>query len=146
MIDMTDQELLKIAHDMKQKAYAPYSHYQVGAAILCKDGSVVTGCNVENSSYGGSICAERTAIVKAISEGKQDFVKLAISVSGEELGMPCGICRQFLSEFVQDDFEIICGNHNGAYQKYLFSDLLPHAFSSKNLIDIDNPNTRKERM
>ncbi|MFA7637494.1 MAG: cytidine deaminase [Monoglobales bacterium] len=128
---MTDRELLEIAEKMKDKSYAPYSGYRVGAALLCGDGSVETGCNVENISYSGTICAERTAFVKAVSEGKKEFLKLAISVSGDEVGIPCGICLQFLSEFVSGDFEVICGNKSGEYKKYPFSKLLPIVFRAK---------------
>ncbi len=130
---MDNKQLLNIAEGMREKSYSPYSGYRVGAALLCADDSVVTGCNVENISYGGTICAERTAFVKAISEGKRHFSKLAISVSGEELGYPCGICLQFLSEFVGAEFEVICGNNKGEYKSYLFSELLPFAFSSKSV-------------
>lgn len=130
---MTDKKLLEIAAQMRGKAYAPYSNYMVGAALLCMDGSVISGCNVENISFGATICAERTAITKAISEGKREFIKLAISVSGEEIGMPCGICRQFISEFVAGDFEVICANKNGEFQTYLFSELLPSAFYTESV-------------
>lgn len=128
---MTDKKLLEIAEKMKDKSYAPYSGYRVGAALLCGDGSVITGCNVENISYSGTICAERTAFVKAVSEGKKEFMKLAVSVSGDEITIPCGICLQFLSEFVSGDFEVICGNKSSEYEIYQFSKLLPTVFRAK---------------
>jgi len=128
---MTEQELLMLAVKAKDMSYSPYSKFKVGAALLCEDGSVFTGCNVENISYGGTICAERTAFVKAISEGKRHFLKIAISVSGEEYGMPCGICRQFMSEFVSDNFSVICANSEDEYVIFNFSKLYPLAFKAE---------------
>ena len=111
---MTDQELLDLADKAKEKAYAPYSRFQVGAAILTKEGKVFTGCNVENSSYGAAICAERTAAVKAVSEGYHDFEMIAIASNGsdKETVYPCGICRQFLHEF-NPDLKVICQSPDG---------------------------------
>ncbi|MDR0406115.1 MAG: cytidine deaminase [Clostridiales bacterium] len=125
---MEHERLIDIADGMKDKAYAPYSGYRVGAALLCADGTVVTGCNVENASYGATVCAERAAIVKAVSEGKREFLKIAVSVSGGALGMPCGICRQFISEFADGGFEVICANQQKDYRVYTLSELLPHTF------------------
>ena len=111
---MTDQELLNLADKAKQKAYVPYSKFQVGAAILTKEGKVFTGCNVENSSYGAAICAERTAAVKAVSEGYHDFEVIAIASNGsdKETVYPCGICRQFLHEF-NPELKVICQSPDG---------------------------------
>lgn len=125
-----DGKLLEIAKDMQNKSYSPYSMYRVGVALLCEDGTIITGCNVENISYGATICAERTAFVKAISEGKKKFSKIAISVSGDEIGTPCGICSQFMSEFVDANFEVICGNNKGEFKKFKFSEILPISFYS----------------
>ena len=122
--------LLEIAKEMQNKSYSPYSGYKVGVALLCDDGTIITGCNVENISYGATICAERTAFVKAISEGKKGFAKIAISVSGDEIGVPCGMCTQFMSEFVDGNFEIICGNNKNVAKTYKFSEILPVAFHS----------------
>ncbi|VBB07092.1 cytidine deaminase homotetrameric [Lucifera butyrica] len=127
---MQDSELLKQAAQASKASYSPYSGYKVGAALLCEDGSIYTGCNVENISYGGTICAERTAVVKAVSEGKTRFVKIAVSVSGKEYGIPCGLCLQFLSEFVAADFEVICGNCEGDFVKYSFDKIMPAVFKS----------------
>ena len=127
---MSDPELLKRAAEAKEMAYAPYSGYRVGAALLCNDGSVVTGCNVENISFGATICAERCAVVKAVSEGKRDFKKIEISVSGDEIGFPCGICRQLISEFAKGDFEFVCANNKGEFKKFTLSQLMPHGFYS----------------
>lgn len=127
---MQDKDLLAQAAAAREAAYAPYSGYLVGAALLCVDGTVYTGCNVENISYGGTICAERTAVVKAVSEGHKTFVKIAISVSGSEPGIPCGICLQFLSEFAGPDFKVICGNNQNEYTCYAFSEIMPAVFQA----------------
>ena len=115
---MTDQELLNLADKAKQKAYVPYSKFQVGAAILTKEGKVFTGCNVENSSYGAAICAERTAAVKAVSEGYHDFEVIAIASNGsdKETVYPCGICRQFLHEF-NPELKVICQSPDGNFNR-----------------------------
>lgn len=124
---MTDRELYEIAVSMLPRAYAPFSKYQVGAALLTKEGKLYTGVNVENSSFGGTICAERTAFVKAVSEGDKEFEKIAIVSSGGE-AWPCGICRQFMKEFCDDDFVIITGNDADSIRTYTLSELLPEGF------------------
>ena len=96
---MTPEKLCELAREAMTHAYVPYSGYQVGAALLCKDGTVFTGCNVENAAYGDTICAERTAAVKAVSSGHRDFVRIAIWGNSKEYCYPCGSCRQFLQEF-----------------------------------------------
>ncbi len=128
---MTNKELLKIAVNAREKAYAPYSDFFVGAALLCDDGSVYGGCNIENASYTPTCCAERVALFKAVSEGKRGFKKIAI-VGGKqgdiaEYCYPCGVCRQVLSEFCPDTFEIITGTQNDAISVTL-GELLPSAF------------------
>ena len=130
---MTKQELVSKAKAASQNAYAPYSHFRVGAALECGDGSVYTGCNVENAAYGLAICAERTAMVKAVSEGRRDFVRLGIYCADtEDFGMPCGQCRQFMAEF-NLDMEFIIGRPDGETQTYLVRDLLPQAFTPADL-------------
>ena len=130
---MTKQELVSKAKAASQNAYAPYSHFRVGAALECGDGSVYTGCNVENAAYGLAICAERTAMVKAVSEGRRDFCRLGIYCADtEEFGMPCGQCRQFMAEF-NLDMEVIIGRPDGETQTYLVRDLLPQAFTPADL-------------
>ncbi len=124
---MTNRELYEIAVSMTEKSYAPFSKFKVGAALLTKDGKVYTGCNVENSSYGGTICAERTAFVKAVSEGDKEFSKVAIASSGGE-AWPCGICRQFMKEFCDDDFVIITGNDADSIRTYTLAEMLPEGF------------------
>ena len=124
---MTNKELYEVALEMTAKSYAPFSKFRVGAALLTKDGKLYTGCNVENSSYGGTICAERTAFVKAVSEGDLEFEKIAIASSGGE-AWPCGICRQFMKEFCDDDFVIITGNDADSIRTYTLGELLPEGF------------------
>jgi len=124
---MTDQQLYEIAKDMTNFSYAPFSHFHVGAALLCKDGKVFTGCNVENSSFGATICAERTAFVKAISEGHRDFEKIMITSSGGE-AWPCGICRQFMKEFCDDDFIVMTASDVDHIKKMTMTEVLPEGF------------------
>ncbi len=134
---MNERELLAAAEGARQNAYAPYSHFTVGAALLCADGSVVTGCNVENASYPLGNCAERTAIFAAIAAGKRKFSALAI-VGGNEnkpadtLCPPCGACRQVMREFCAPDFPVFLKNGNETVKRTL-SDLLPDSFGPDNL-------------
>ena len=129
---MKYDELIKAARSVREKAYAPYSGYSVGAALLCENGEIYTGCNVENSSIGLTICAERTAAVKAVSDGERRFK--AICIIGGKTGenacvacFPCGMCRQFLSEFAADDMLVILPCENDV-QIYDFKSLFPHGF------------------
>ncbi len=122
-----NKELYEIAANAKENAYAPYSGFKVGAAVLTAEGIVYTGCNVENSSYPATICAERTAITKAISEGSRNIIKIAIASDGKEYTYPCGVCRQVISELMPDG-EIIIGNGSDI-KVYKASELLPHAFT-----------------
>lgn len=124
---MTYRELYEKAQDMINKAYAPFSKFKVGAALLSKDGRVFTGVNVENSSLGGTICAERTAFVKAISEGVREFQAIAV-VSGEGAVWPCGICRQFMKEFCDDEFKIITGDNAYSLDIMTMNEILPKGF------------------
>ena len=125
---MENIELLELAEKAAQNAYAPYSGFKVGAAILCRDGSVYTGCNIENASYGASNCAERTAVFKAVSEGKKEFLKIAIMSSGRGFTFPCGICRQVLWEFMPQG-DVVLGDVNGRIKVFKLKELLPEAFS-----------------
>lgn len=124
---MEYRELYKRAEEMLERSYAPFSGFKVGAALLAKNGQVFTGVNVENSSLGGTICAERTAMVKAISEGVREFEAVAIASSGGE-AWPCGICRQFMKEFCDDDFVIIAGKDIDSIRTYTLPELLPEGF------------------
>ena len=130
VIFMTDKKLLEIADKAMENAYAPYSGFKVGAALLCSDGTVFTGCNVENSSYGAANCAERTAIFKAVSEGHRDFSAIAIVSSGGGETYPCGICRQVMGEFAPEIRIILRGN-DGEPAVYHFNELMPKFFTLK---------------
>jgi len=130
---MTNEMLLQLAMEASKRAYVPYSKFHVGAALECADGTVFTGCNVENSSYGATNCAERTAIFKAISEGYRDFVRIAVySPDSEIFAMPCGICRQVMVEF-NYDMQLILGKANGEFKVMTLRQLLPEAFTPDSL-------------
>ena len=130
---MTDQELVELAFTMLERAYVPYSHFPVGAALECADGTVFTGCNVENAAFGSTICAERTALVKAVSEGhRDDLVRLAVVGNSTEPCWPCGACRQMLREF-GTDLEVLAANREGAYVSVPLEELLPHSFGPETL-------------
>ena len=124
---MTDKELLAIAREASGRAYVPYSKFAVGAALECRGGRVFTGCNVENAALGDTICAERTACVKAISEGYRDYVRLAIYAESQNYCMPCGSCRQVMMEFAPE-MEVICLNGQGQAKSFRLRELLPHGF------------------
>lgn len=124
---MTDSELIKISQKAQYNAYAVYSGFKVGAALLCQDGKVFTGCNIENSSYGAANCAERTAVFKAVSEGYKKFKAIAITSSEGKLTFPCGICRQVLMEFSPEMKVILCENDRNPIS-YKLNELLPYAF------------------
>lgn len=125
---MTARELIEISKKAQEFAYVPYSKFKVGAALLCRDGSVYTGCNIENATYGATNCAERTAVFKAVSEGKRDFTAIAITSSGKDLTFPCGICRQVLSEF-SPEIKVILEDEKGKLHTFALSELLPHSFT-----------------
>lgn len=124
---MSDRELLDLAKKAMRNSYSPYSGFRVGAALMVKDGSVYTGVNVENASFSTTVCAERTAIFSAIADGKRDFVCIAIAGNSEPC-MPCGVCRQVMSEFCDRNFRIIVEKDNLIYS-YKLEDLLPHSFA-----------------
>ena len=130
---MTDRQLINLAEQASRNAYVPYSHFAVGAALECRDGTVFTGCNIENAAFTPTNCAERTAFFKAVSEGKRDFVKIAI-VGGKKGEMtapaPCGVCLQVMSEFCKaDEFEIVMAKSEEDYSSKRLSELLPSSFS-----------------
>ena len=130
---MDDRELYLLAVKARERSYSPYSHFAVGAALLCGDGSVYTGCNVENAAYGPTICAERTAFVKAVSEGHRDFEAIAI-LGGPDGAVkdycpPCGVCRQVMAEFCSaETFRIITAGSAEDYQVHLLREYLPDGF------------------
>ena len=129
---MTEEKLIQAALEMLERSYAPYSRFAVGAALETEDGSLFTGCNVENASYGLTICAERTAAVKAVSEGQRRFKRIVIASRGEDYCYPCGACRQVLREF-GPDMEIICLNGKGEPRRFSMEQLLPCSFGPEHL-------------
>ncbi len=129
---MKEEKLMELAVSMMERAYVPYSHFPVGAALECSDGTVFTGCNVENAAYGATICAERTAVVKAVSEGRRDFVRIAVAGGSDDFCYPCGTCRQVLYEFAPD-MEVICLNAKREAAKLPLRELLPHGFGGSHL-------------
>ncbi|MCR5754128.1 MAG: cytidine deaminase [Acetatifactor sp.] len=130
--------LIEQALEAKKRAYTPYSHFSVGAALLTRDGRIYQGCNIENASYGATNCAERTAFFKAVSEGETEFVAIAI-VGGMkeqkpvEYAYPCGICRQVMNEFADADFQVIVAKSIREYKTYMLSDLLPYSFGGEDI-------------
>ena len=132
---MTGEKLVELAIQAMEKAYAPYSGFKVGAALLCADGTVYQGCNIENASYSPTNCAERTAFFKAIYDGHRDFTAIAVcgGKDGEITGYfpPCGVCRQVMREFCRDDFVIYMVGPSGQNEKVTLAELLPHSCSAK---------------
>jgi cytidine deaminase len=126
----TEKELVKTAMNTRERAHAPYSNFKVGAAIQTKDGKIYSGCNIENATYGLTICAERTAIFKAISEGEKEFAEIAVIADTDELTPPCGACRQIIWEFC-GDIPVILTNLQGKSEIVQMSELFPRAFDVK---------------
>ena len=132
---MTPEKLIELAKDAMTRSYSPYSGYKVGAALLCADGTVYQGCNIENAAFSPTVCAERTAIFKAVSEGRRDFA--AIAVCGGKDGVitgafpPCGVCRQVMAEFCPADFPIYLVGADGTWQVMTLAQLLPLSFSAE---------------
>jgi cytidine deaminase len=125
------EDLIALALEARKKHYAPYSHFPVGAALLAESGQVYAGCNVENASYGLSICAERVALFKAVAAGERRFK--AIAVVTETMATPCGSCRQVLAEFGEDELQVIVADLEGQMEVYALGELLPVTFTSKHL-------------
>ena len=131
---MTNTELIQEAKQARERSYSPYSGFHVGAALLCADGTVYQGCNIENASFSPTICAERTAIFKAVSEGHRDFAALAVCGGKggviEGIFPPCGVCRQVMREFCGDDFPVYLADANGHWQVKTLAELLPLSFQA----------------
>lgn len=125
---MDEKELVLKAIDVKKNAYSPYSNFSVGAALLCEDGEIFTGVNVENVSFGLTNCAERTAFFKAISEGKRKFKAIAVS-GGDSFLPPCGACRQVMAEFCDEKFKVIFVKNENEYIIKTLEEILPFSFS-----------------
>lgn len=119
---------IKEAFEAKENAYAPYSNFKVGAALLCADGTIYKGCNIENASYPVTLCAERSALASAVSEGKRDFVAIVIT-GGEDYCFPCGMCRQALAEFCNKDFRVVVAKNENETKVYKLYELLPETFT-----------------
>ncbi len=130
---MTREELKAAAAAMLDRAYIPYSNFPVGAALECSDGTVFTGCNIENAAYSPTLCAERVAVGKAVSEGHRDFVRIAVAGRCEDFCVPCAVCRQVLYEFAPD-MEVISLNGKGEELALTLRELLPHGFGPKYLL------------
>lgn len=134
---MNNAELIKLALEAREKSYSPYSGFAVGAALLCKNGRVFTGCNIENSGYSATNCAERTAIFKAVSEGETEFLRIAVVGGNAEekepsdYCSPCGICRQVMREFCENGFEIIIAKNENKYKTVTLEELLPLSFDKR---------------
>ena len=134
---MTDKELFQLAVTAMKNSYSPYSDCKVGAALLCENGKVYTGENIENAAFGPTVCAERVAVFKAVSEGERRFTKIAV-VGGKNgvingIFAPCGVCRQVLREFCNDDFIILLGETEESFKTVTLKDLLPLSFSPDNV-------------
>ncbi len=129
---MEYRELLIKAEEAMKNSYSPYSGFRVGAALITAGGEVFTGVNVESATYGATICAERTAVVKAVSEGYRDFVAIAVSSDAPEGSLPCGICRQFIAEFGKD-IMVITGKSDGEIRANTIAELLPFAFTGEDM-------------
>ena len=129
---MDYDELIRKANEVKENAYVPYSHFRVGAALLTQSGKIFTGCNVENASYSPTICAESSAIVKAVSEGEREYTAVAVISDSEDFTSPCGVCRQRIYEF-GSDIDVIMANKKGEYKVYKISELLPEGFNKDSL-------------
>ena len=129
---MTEKELIQAAVEMLDKAYVPYSHFPVGAALECGDGTVYTGCNIEIAAFPCTICAERAAIFKAVSEGHRTFRRIVVAGRSEKFCVPCGSCRQVMREFAPE-MEVICLNGKGEARQYTLRQLLPESFGPEYL-------------
>ena len=127
-------QLILQAMGARKKAYAPYSHYHVGAALLSTQDRVYPGCNIENASYGATICAERVAFFRAVQEGERSFTAIAIVGGEEDYAYPCGMCRQVMREFCNEDFRIIVAKNTEEYQIFSLGELFPHGFGPEKLV------------
>lgn len=131
-------QLIKGAKEAMEYAYVPYSKYPVGAALLTINDELITGCNIENASFGLTNCAERTAIFNSVSQGKKEFKTMAVICKGEILASPCGACRQVIAEFLEQDAPVILANEAGKYRITTVKELLPGAFTPKSMVGVAN--------
>ena len=129
---MYEKRLIELALKARENAYCPYSGFAVGAALLCQDGTIYTGCNIESAAFGATLCAERSAIANAFSHGCHSFVRGAVIADSDDYCTPCGICRQLLYEF-SDGLVMLCCKGDGSYLALTAEELLPHGFKSENM-------------
>ena len=125
---MKEKTLIQAAAEARKQAYAPYSDFKVGAALLTANEKVYLGCNMENAAYSPSLCAERAAFAAAIGAGEREFVAIAIIAEGKDYCVPCGVCRQVMLEFCKEDFLVIAAKTEGDYKKFSLKELIPHGF------------------
>lgn len=134
-LDETEREhMLDLAYEAMERAYTPYSHFNVGACLKGESGKYYLGCNIENASYTPTNCAERTAVFKAVSEGERNFSAIAIVCSGKNPAAPCGVCRQVLREFCRDDMPVVFADNKRNYIESTLGELLPHSFGPEDLL------------
>lgn len=131
--DFEIRSMVRMAAEARDRAYAPYSGFRVGACLKGSSGAYYMGCNIENAAYSPTICAERTALFKAVYEGERGFDALVILWDGDRHAVPCGVCRQALAEFCHSDMPIICANRNGDFRILTMGGLLPEAFSAEDM-------------
>lgn len=131
--DFEVKNMLRQANDARDRAYAPYSGFRVGACVKGATGAYYLGCNIENAAYTPTVCAERSAMFKAVYEGERDFDAIAIVWDGDGPAVPCGVCRQVLAEFCNAEMPVICANRKGEYKVLALGDLLPYAFTPDDL-------------
>lgn len=127
------EDLIKAAMEAKEHAYAPYSNFRVGAALLTKDGKIYQGCNIENAGYTPTNCAERTAFFKAVYEGERNFEAIAVNGDADDYLYPCGVCRQVMAEFCAPDFKVFVSKKNGEYLEFTLAEIFPGAFTPAEL-------------
>ncbi len=127
------EKMKNAAISIVDNAYAPYSGFKVGAAVLAEDGNIYSGCNIENASFGGTICAERVAIAKAVSSGAKEITAVIVCGETNMILTPCGICRQFIVEFANKNIPVYCGSVHGVFKEYSLEELFPHAFTQDDM-------------
>ncbi len=127
------RSMVRMATDARGRAYVPYSNFRVGACLKASNGAYYMGCNIENAAYSPTVCAERTALYKAVYEGERQFDALAIIWDGENYAVPCGVCRQALAEFCHPAMPVVCANREGEYKIFTMGELLPEAFTAEDM-------------
>jgi cytidine deaminase len=133
MSELDYKYLLEMAMNARENAYSPYSNYKVGATLITYNNKIFSGCNIENSSFSPTICAERLAIYKAVSENEKKFKAIAVICDSKDICKPCGVCLQVMNEFFDNSTQIILGNLKGLYEIFSINDLLPHPFNIKGI-------------